>query len=141
MCKVNMIFINKYILYLILLNTVLSTSLILFWKSIFAGVQPFVWTAAAMSFFFLYEVIVILITEKKRKTITPRQSVNLFLGLKVGKIFLSLVFVTIYALAVKIEVKRFVLIFVLLYFIYLLFDTIYLAKKEKKKLSNYKVIK
>jgi hypothetical protein len=104
-------------------------------------VQPFVWTAAAMSFFFLYEVIVILITEKKRKTITPRQSVNLFLGLKVGKIFLSLVFVTIYALAVKIEVKRFVLIFVLLYFIYLLFDTIYLAKKEKKKLSNYKVIK
>jgi hypothetical protein len=105
------------------------------------GVQPFVWTIGAMAFFFLYEIAAILVSEKKRKTITPRQSVNLFLGLKVGKIFLSLIFVTVYALAVRIEVKRFVLIFVLLYFIYLLFDTIYLTKNEKKKLSNYKVVK
>jgi hypothetical protein len=85
----------------------------------------------AIAFFFLYEVMVILLTEKKKKTLTPRQSINLFLGLKVGTIILSLAFIAIYALAVKVEMKRFALVFIGLYFIYLLFDTAYLAKKEK----------
>jgi hypothetical protein len=99
---------------------------------IFTDVRPYTGIAVAMAFFFLYESMVILLTSKKKESITPRQSVNLFMGLKVGKILLSLIFATVYALAVKIEVKRFVLVFVALYFIYLLFDTIYLAKNEKK---------
>jgi hypothetical protein len=83
----------------------------------------------------LYEITAILTIEKKRKTVTPRQSVNLFLVLKVGKIILSLFFVMAYALAVKIDVKRFALVFAALYFVYLLFDTIYLAKNEKRSNS------
>jgi hypothetical protein len=124
--------VNKYILSLVIFNSVLSAALILFWKSIFADVRPFVWTMLAVAFFFLYEVMLILLTEKKRNTITPRQSVNLFLGLKAGKILLSLVFIALYAIAVKVEMKRFVLVFIALYLVYLLFDTFYLAKKEKK---------
>jgi hypothetical protein len=52
--------------------------------------------------------------------------------LKAGKILLSLVFIALYAIAVKVEMKRFVLVFIALYLVYLLFDTFYLAKKEKK---------
>lgn len=121
---------NKYVLYLVLLNTVLITGLILWGKSVFTDMRPFTGTGAAIAFFFLYEILVILITGRKSKTVTPRQSVNLFMGLKVGKILLSFLFIAIYAIAVKIEIKRFTLVFIALYFIYLLFDTIYLAKKN-----------
>jgi hypothetical protein len=115
---------------------VLITGLIRGGKLIFTDTPPLAGTGAAIAFFFLYEILVMLITNRKSKSITPRQSVNLFLGLKVGKILLSLVFIVIYALAVKVETKRFVLIFVALYFIYLMFDTIYLARNEKnRKLS------
>jgi hypothetical protein len=107
-------------------------SLILFGKWVFTNSRPLVGISTALVFFFLYEIAVILITKKKSRTITPRQSVNLFLGLKAGKMLLSLIFVTVYALAVKIEVKRFVLVFIAVYFIYLLFDTFYLARNEKK---------
>jgi hypothetical protein len=91
----------------------------------------------ALALFFLYESITIRITDKKGNTITPRQSVNLFLGMKVGKILLSLIFITAYVVVVKIEKKSFVLLFVLLYFVYLLFDTLYLANREKQlKIKN-----
>jgi hypothetical protein len=123
---------SKYILYLVLINVILITSLILYRSFLFQEIQPIAWMGGAIVFFFLYEIMLILVTDKKSKTITPRQSVNLFLGLKVGKILLSLLFVTIYAISVKLEMKRFVLFFVLLYLVYLLFDTIYLAKREKK---------
>jgi hypothetical protein len=122
---------NKYVTYLIVISTVLTICLINYWEVIFMDVKPYIWTEIAIALFLLYETMVILITDKKSKTTTPRQSVNLFLGLKVGKMILSLLFVTVYAIAVKTELKRFVLVFVALYFIYLLFDTIYLAKRTK----------
>jgi hypothetical protein len=124
---------NKYIALLIIVSTVLTTCLTLFWNTIFIDVKSFIWTEIAIALFLLYESMVILITDKKSKTTTPRQSVNLFLGLKVGKLILSLLFVGIYAIAIKIELKRFILVFVALYFVYLLFDTVYLAKATKNE--------
>jgi hypothetical protein len=98
---------------------------------LFTEVTPYIWTEIAIAFFFLYEAGTIWITDSKRKTLSPRQSINLFLGLKVGKIILSLVLATIYAAAIKIELKRFILVFVAVYLIYLLLDTIYLASKKE----------
>jgi len=96
--------------------------------------------AIAMAMFFVYELFVILFTEAKYKTITPRQSVNLFLASKAGKIILSLLFITIYLSIVKVERMRFILIFVILYLIYLLFDTIYLVNRERSiKKEQYKL--
>jgi len=108
-----------------------------------------VWIVIAMAMFFLYELVVILFTEAKYKTITPRQSVNLFIASKAGKIILSLLFIAIYLSIVKVERMRFFMVFAALYFIYLLFDTIYLVNraksiekeqyklKEIEKVSNY----
>jgi hypothetical protein len=144
---------NRFIIALAVLTVLLITGFSVFWESIypnlprwhqalpiglresvdpFPEMRSFWWTTGAFAFFFLLELMVILLMDKKKKSISPRQSINLFLGLKVGKMILSLLFVAIYAMAVKIELKRFALVFAALYLIYLLFDTVYLMKKEKK---------
>jgi hypothetical protein len=126
----------KCLLYLVLLNSVLITVLISFWDVLFADVIPYIWTEIALALLFIYETLTIWVTDAKRKTLKPNQSVNLFLGLKVGKIILALLFISIYALAIKIEVKRFVLVFMAIYFVYLLFDTLFLLAGEKAAKKN-----
>lgn len=124
---------NKYIILLVVLNALLTLVLCLWGQCIFTDITPFLWTVIAMAFLFLYEILAIMLMDKKEKSMAQRKSVNLFLGLKVGKILLSLIFVGVYAIAIKVEVKRFVMVFAALYLVYLLFDTVYLAKREKKK--------
>jgi len=131
------------------LNGMLTVLLILYWKVIFKDVRSMVGVIFALALFFLYELFVILFAEYKSEIISPRQSINLFLGFKVGKIILSLLFIAFYAIIVKVEIKQFILVFLALYLIYLLFDTVYLTSREKslktkqykdkeiEKLSNY----
>ena len=128
----------KYILALTVLNCVLTALLISCWKFVFEDVRSVIGITFALVLFFLYEAFVIIFTENKSETMNPRQSVNLFLGFKAGKIILSLIFVTIYAIIVKIELMRFIMVFVALYLIYLVFDTIYLLSREKSKKKQYK---
>jgi hypothetical protein len=142
---------NKYTLGLIGLATVLIVTVVLFWDKVYLDVyqselpegalelitlfpdmRPFGWTIGAIIFLSFYELITIWITDKKGNTISARQSVNLLMGLKVGKILLSLFFILIYSVTVKIEMKHFVLVFLALYLIYLLFDTLYLMSREKE---------
>ena len=122
---------TKYILYLAALNCLLTVLLVCCWTSVFEYGRSMGGIAIAMAMFFVYELFVILFTEAKYKTVTPRQSVNLFLAFKAGKIILSLLFIAIYTIIVKVELMRFIMVFVALYFIYLLFDTIYLVTREK----------
>lgn len=127
----------KYILYLTLLLCLLTVGIILSRESLLLNnASLIVALSSANAFFFIYEVLSIIITEKKRQTANSKQLVNTFLALKVGRILLSLMFATVYALAIKVELKRFILLFVLVYFVYLLFDTLYLAKREKKLKKN-----
>jgi len=131
---------TKYILYLALLNCLLTTVLIISWTSIFEYGRSMGGITLAMAMFFLYELFVILFTEAKYKTISPRQSINLFLGFKAGKIILSILFIIIYVSFVKVERMRFIMVFIALYLIYLLFDTIYLVMREKNmKKKQYKL--
>ena len=122
---------NKYILYLVLINGLLAILLFGYGKVIFENIHPVLGIAAAMTMFFLFEIFVMFIIEKKSKILTSRKLVNLFFGLKAGKIVLSLVFMAVYAFTVKIEFKPFLGAFIVLYFIFLLFDTFYLLGREK----------
>ena len=140
---------SKCILYLAVLNCLLTTLLILYWRVIFEDSRSMVGMTIALVLFFLYELFIIIYTEKRSETLNPRQSINLFLGNKLGKIILLLFFITIYSTIVKVELKSFIMVFLVLYFIYLLFDTVYLLSREKslkkkqyklkeiEKLSNY----
>jgi len=132
---------NKYILYLVLLNGLLITLLVGWGNTIFNDVRPVLGLGIAMAIFCLYELFVIQFTDSKSKTVTSRQSVNLFLGFKTGKIVLSLIFIAVYVFTIKVEPKRFVSAFLVLYFIYLVFDTLYLTGREKinKKKRDYKL--
>ena len=125
------------------MNSVLTAFLIIllavYGKSVFVA-YSMIGIPYALAMFFLYELFVIIFTETKYQTVTPRQSVNLFLGFKVGKIILSLLFIVIYAVVVKVEFMRFLFVFVVLYLIYLLFDTMYLVVREKSiKKQQYKL--
>jgi cytochrome bd-type quinol oxidase subunit 2 len=98
---------------------------------IFDNPQFITGIALAIAVFLFLELFIILYTDRKNKTISSRKSVNLFLGYKIGRIFISLLFIAIYAAVIKVELKRFIGVFLLLYFIFLLFDTVYLVKREK----------
>ena len=87
---------------------------------------------AAIGMFTVLEILTVWLIETKSKTIAPRKSINLLLGVKVGKILLTILFVAVYALVVKVEQQRFVMVFIVTYLIYLFSDTIYLTHREKK---------
>jgi len=118
---------KKYILGLAAMTVAVMTVFILF-----PNIAPFKWTIGAVVFFFLYELASILIIDKSGHTMSARQSVNLLMGLKVGKILLSLFFLLIYRVTVKTEMRRFILVFFILYLIYLVFNTFYLTSREKE---------
>jgi hypothetical protein len=109
-----------------------------FQDRLFIHEVTFWWTVGACVFFCLYEGIAINVVETKKKAVSSRQSVNLFMGLKAGKIILSIFFVMLYALIAKVEVMRFVTVFVALYLVFLVFDTIFLVycEREAKKTNN-----
>lgn len=123
---------NSWIGYLCLLTGLVVSVMQLLCKSFFSEDSLSIGLSLSPLFFFLYELVVILVTEKKRKTATPNQLVNLYMGMKVGRMLLSLVYVLIYYLVAGVQLRRFVLVFVVVYLIYLLFDTLYLTKGEKK---------
>jgi phosphatidylserine synthase len=109
-------------------------------NKLFVHEVAFWWAVGACLFFCIYEWIAINLVETKKQTDSPRQSVNLFMGLKAGKIILSIFFALIYVLVVKVEVMRFVSVFVTLYLVFLAFDTIFLVycESEAKKMNNSK---
>jgi L-asparagine transporter-like permease len=127
---------QKYSISLALITGILIIGLKALQNKLAAPEIIFYWVVGACLFFCIYEWIAITIIETKRKTVSPRQSINLFMGLKIGKIVLSLFFVMVYALTVKTELTRFVVVFVILYLIFLVFDTVYLAGREKSMKSN-----
>lgn len=117
--------------YLILITVFLWVLVSMFWNQFFTNESLLFWTTGTISFLFLYELITIIIVNKQAKVARPQQLVTLYMFLKGTKIFLFLGTLIIYMLAVKVETKRFVLVAVALYFIYLLLDTLFLSWVEK----------
>jgi hypothetical protein len=116
-------------------SLMLALSLLLynFRDELFANAEPYGWCQAGILLLSFYEVAAVFIVDRKYKSVSPRQSINLLMALKMGRILLSVLFAVIYAVAVKIELRQFVIIFVTLYLIFLAFDTIYLICREKKQ--------
>jgi hypothetical protein len=114
------------------LTCLLLLILVTFRKNLFFDNAPYYWLAGIILFLFIYELRSIIVVNKKITLISPKQIVSLYILLKSIKIFVFLAILIIYTLVVKTEVKRFILIAILLYFVYLLFDTIFLTSMEKK---------
>jgi 4-hydroxybenzoate polyprenyltransferase len=121
----------KYLFLLIALSALLYILIYFGGNFVFEDSRSLIGVAAAVLMFILFELFVILNSDRKNKPEKKRQSINLILGYKTARILLSIVFLSIYAMAVKLEIKRFVVVFLVLYLIFLLFDTVYLLKRER----------
>lgn len=90
------------------------------------------WYPAILIFFYILEAIIIYTVDVKSKKLKQIKMVNMYMLTKGIKMFISLVFIGLYALIVKTELKNFVLVFVLFYFLYLLFETYCFTIIEKR---------
>ena len=126
-----------YILYIVVLCAGITLLLITYGNMIFEEIISFKGIGAAILMFTLLEIVSVWLTDMKSKKITPRKSINLLMGIKTGKIFLTLLFVTVYALMIKVELQRFLMVFLAIYLIYLFSNTIYLTRREKQQKANH----
>jgi hypothetical protein len=127
-----------YSLILFVLSGALTTLLILYGNAVFTELLPIKGTGMAIVVFTLVELFSLWLLESKNGKQAPRQSVNILLGLKVGKMMIALLFIAVYAIAVRVELKRFIIVFMGLYFIYLIFNTLYLTHREKRLKATVK---
>jgi hypothetical protein len=123
---------HNFIAWLFAINLAIFLLLGLLGKRLFIDEVPLYWTVGTLLFLLAYEWMTIVIVNKKVKTIRPQQVVNLYMLLKVVKFFIFLAVVGVYVFAVEVELKRFVLVSVALYMVYLLLDTLFLVSVEKR---------
>jgi len=97
----------------------------------------FAWYPYIPTFFFVIGIIFISILDRVNSE-NPRKTVNLYMLLRLSKVFLSLVFGSIYFFAVKVQLKEFGLVFISFYLLYLGLETyyFYLTEKEIKKIKG-----
>lgn len=97
------------------------------------------WYFAVLVFFIAIEAISLLMIEKLSRTATAGQLANSYLMSKTVKIIFSLAFISMYAVIVKDKplILNFAISFILLYFIFLVLESIQFVKIEKN-LKNKK---
>ena len=94
--------------------------------------ELWIWLTGLILFLSIYAVVTIWIVNKRRNAENPRQLITLYMLLRIIRFFVILSVVIIYIMFVRIEIKKFLLITIILYCIYLLFDTLFLLFVEKK---------
>jgi hypothetical protein len=128
---------NSYILYVVVLGAVLTILLFTYGNMIFNELISFQGIGAAIMMFTLFEIVSVWLIDIKSKKISPRKSVNLLLGVKVGKILLTLLFIAVFMFIVKTEQQPFVMVFIVIYLIFLFSNTFYLTRREKVLKTNH----
>ncbi len=89
------------------------------------------WYFQIVSFFLIFEVALVSYVVAQSMKVSSKKMVNVYMLTKVVKIVISLIFIGIYAIAVKENIKTFVLVFIVFYLLYLLAETIIFSKLEK----------
>lgn len=90
------------------------------------------WYFEIVFFFLIIESLLISMVVSKSKVSTSKQMVNVYMLTKVLKIIASLIFITVYALVVKENIKPFILVFIVFYALYLFIETYLFSKIEKQ---------
>ena len=90
------------------------------------------WYFGIMFFFLILEVILMNFVVSKSGKVSSKKMVNIYMLSKVVKMILSLIFVAIYALAVKVNITSFVLVFIIFYVLYLFIETFLYSKLERQ---------
>lgn len=90
------------------------------------------WFIGVIIYFLIIESVVVSLVESFGQKKEKKQMVNIYMLTKVIKIITSLIFITIYALTVKENMKAFIAVFILFYLSYLIAETFIFMKVEKR---------
>jgi len=93
------------------------------------------WYEGILLFFLLLESLILIYVESASRRVTQRQMLNTYMLTKVVKVFAALIFIGVYAIAVKENIKSFVLVFMIFYLLFLGFEA-FLFLKIEKRLKN-----
>lgn len=118
---------------LVITSLLIVTLLTIFKEHFFSSQSPFIWSISLAIALPLYEIMTILVIDKKEKEANHKKTVSLYTLLKAIKSFLFIFVAVIYIVLVKIESKSFILVIATIYFIYLLLNTTCLLAIEKRK--------
>ena len=116
---------SKFILQLCLLT------LVVFVASVFLrGYLTTLWPAI-VCFFFIVSIVVYFLSQRAKQK-DMRKFANFYMASTIVKMVLYLAIIFIYVMVYIEDGKRFAITFLIYYFIYSIFETYKLAKKEKK---------
>ena len=121
----------KYIFYLIAFTLIAGVGIGMLLLHALPNYYPH-WYIPMLSFFFLIELATVYAVDNGIKKSNQRKLINIYLLIGVVKFFLSLIFIATYAIVVKDEKRNFGIVFILLYFLYILFDLFYYSRIEQK---------
>ncbi len=77
-------------------------------------------------FFYVYGILYIIIYGQ-----FPDKGILVYIGGKVVKLILSVLFLLLYAQLVKLHIKTFLIIFLFYYLVYLIFESLFFLKYER----------
>ena len=77
-------------------------------------------------FFYVYGILYIIVYGQ-----FPDKGILVYIGGKVVKLILSLLFLLLYAQLVKLHIKTFLIIFLFYYLVYLIFESLFFLKYER----------
>ena len=90
------------------------------------------WYILILLFFLFVEIAIIYTVDIGSKRLEQKKLVNLYMSIRVAKIILALIFMGMYSLIIKIEIKNFVLVFMLFYLFSIIFETWYFVNIERR---------
>lgn len=90
------------------------------------------WYEGILAFFIVLESLILVYVDSASMKVTQRQMLNTYMLTKVIKVFAALIFIGIYALTIKENMKSFVLIFMIFYLLFLAFESYLFLKIEKR---------
>jgi len=99
---------------------------------LFENKEPWIWEAGLVFFLLIYGVVTIGIVNKKKEIKKSRQLLTFYMLLRGIRFFIILSVVIIYIAFIHVEIKKFLFLTIIIYAVYLLFDTLYLLSVERK---------
>ncbi|MDR1737898.1 MAG: hypothetical protein LBR66_03655 [Candidatus Symbiothrix sp.] len=99
---------------------------------LFSNIEPRVWLTGLFIFLMAYGISTVLIVNKNKQTMRPNQFVSLYMLLKLVRLIVFVAALIVYAVAVKIELKRFMLFAIAMYCVYTVIITIFITMTEKR---------
>ena len=127
---------NEFTKKLVLTTTVFGIILSILVSCVTLSIIPsfsICWLIGTCLFFLLLEIgLILYIVKISNKKNNDKKLANSYLLTKVVKIFLSLFIIAFYLLQVKTEVKTYLVLFAVLYFCYLILESILFIQIEKR---------